>query len=302
MGTELKIGCSLKLLLTDSFTPLGLALEHELERESFNLLTPRSGALDWTSLAEVEDYLAQARPDLVINTLGWQDSPSEADMALLVAAATNLAAAAASINLPVIQFSSYRVFGGDNRSSHAEQDSTTPISTAGRSFLEAELALATLPKHIVLRLSWVLSSRGENLLTRLLAAALDTGSIPVSGRMRGAPTAVSDVARVAVALAKQISCGAENWGILHYCSGDACNQADFAEQVSHSLVQLDLLESSAEIRVLDSNSEAEPVSAVLSCERIRDAFGVQVRSWRPSLVPMIKQWLLEKGERRTEKG
>ncbi len=276
---------------------MGLALEHELERESFNLLTPRFDELDWKNLTQVEAYLCRVKPDIVINSLGWLDGPSEADMSLLVQAASNLASAVFPLNLPVIQFSSYRVFGGDNRSSHAEQDSTSPTSASGRAFLEAEQALAALPRHIVLRLSWVLSSRGENLLTRLLKQMLDAEPVSVNARMRGAPTAVSDVARVAVALAKQISCGAENWGIMHYCSGDACSQADFADQVSHSLVQLDVLEKSAEIRALEASPETEPVSAVLSCERIRDAFGVQVRSWRPSLVPMIKQWLHDRAER-----
>lgn len=289
-------------MLTDPCTPLGLAIEHELEREPFNLLAPRPDELDWNNLSQVEEYLGRIKPDIVLNTLGWKDSPSEADMNLLVRAATNLASAAVPLNLPVIQFSSYRVFGGDNRSSHAEQDSTTPTSSIGRSFLEAEQALATLPKHIVLRLSWVLSSRGDNLLTRLLNQMLDAEPVPVSARMRGAPTSVSDVGRVAVALAKQIGCGAENWGVLHYCSGDACSQAEFAEQVSHSLVQLDVLDKAAEIKAPETSSDAEPVSAGLSCERIRDAFGVQVRSWRPSLVPMIKQWLLEEGERRSGNG
>lgn len=275
---------------------MGLALEHELERESFNLALPRAGELDWNNPADVEQYLGRVRPDIVINSLGWRDRPSEADMQLLVRAAANLASAALPFNLPIIQFSSYRVFGGDNRSSHAEQDSPTPTSEAGRSFLKAEDALTALPKHIVLRLSWVLSSRGDNLLTRMLSQMLETAPVAVNARMRGAPTAISDVARVAVALAKQISCGAENWGIMHYCSGDACSQADFAEQVSHSLVQLDILEKTAEIKALEAHPEVEPVSAVLSCERIRDAFGVQARSWRPSLVPMIKQWLHDSSE------
>lgn len=281
---------------------MGLALEHELERESFNLLMPRPDELDWNNLTQVEDYLGRVKPDIVINTLGWQDSPSEADMRLLVQAASNLASASVSLNLAVIQFSSYRVFGGDNRSSHSEQDSTTPTSSTGFAFLEAERALARLPRHIVLRLSWVLSSRGDNLLTRLLNQMLNAGPVPVKSRVRGAPTAVSDVARVAVALAKQISCGAENWGVLHYCSGDACSQTEFAEQVSHSLVQLDVLDKAFQVKAPEASPDAEPVSAALNCERIRDAFGVQLRSWRPSLVPIIKQWLLDREEGKTMNG
>jgi dTDP-4-dehydrorhamnose reductase len=80
---------------------------------------------------------------------------------------------------------------------------------------------------------------------------------------------------------------------MHYCSSDACTEVEFAEQVIHMLRQQDLLKSDPELLVEDQLSDTEPVSAVLSCRRARDNFGVQARSWRPSLLPMIKQWIHE---------
>ncbi len=280
---------SAKLLLTTNRNAPGSALEHELERESFNLCLPEPDT-DWANPASVAQCLARHKPDVVINCLGWANRPDEAQRSLLTQAAENLAHHCGGT--PLIHLSSYRVFGGDNKSSHSERDPTGPNSEAGVAFLAAEQALASsLDKWLALRLSWVVSSYEDNLLTRLLSDLAESRPLRLNKRLRGAPTPLSDVARVVVAIVKQVTCGAENWGVLQYCSSDACNQAEFGRQLLATLQQQDLLSSEPEVDEVDEMDEGEPVSAVLSIRRCRDCFGVQPRSWRPSLLPMIKQWL-----------
>lgn len=283
----------MKLLLTDIDNPLGRALEHELEREPFGLITPAKDTLDWRDARAVARYIHSERPGLVINTLGWSDLPDAQACDLLPLAAANLASACQSGGTPVVQLSSYRVFGADNKSSHTERDEPAPQSEAGRAWLAAERALeASLEQRIILRLSWVVGAQGDNLLSRLLEQCFAGQPVMVNTRLRGAPTALSDVARVLVGIVKQVSCGAENWGVLHYCSSGACSQSEFAERVLEVLDQLGALpEPAPQLERLDSLPEGEPVSAVLSCRRVRDNFGVQARDWDPTLVAMVKQWL-----------
>jgi dTDP-4-dehydrorhamnose reductase len=283
---------SLKLLLTDAGNAIGSAIEHELEREAFNLFVPKPGELDWKKPASVSQYVRLLRPDIVINCAGWEDIPNPAQQAYMLNAARQIAAACAPAQVPLIHLSSYRVFGGDNKSIHSEKDIPEPNSDAGRAFLLAEQIIEqTLSKWICLRLSWVVGSYGENHLTRLLREILDKQGVAVSSRLRGAPTALSDAARVAVAMAKQITCGADNWGVMHYCTSDATSEAEFADQVLQVLQQQHALPDSIALEVVDQLPENEPVSAVLSARRVRDYFGIQARTWRPSLLPMIKQWL-----------
>lgn len=284
----------MKLLLTDSTNALGAALDHELEGESFSVVLSSPDALDWARPESVAECIQTLQPDVVINTLGWAVSPGPDQLDLLPKAAASLAAACRHGSIPLIHFSSYRVFGSDNKSRHSEKDEPIPNSDVGRCFLAAEQALAELPRHIVLRLSWVLGSDGDNQLTRLLDQLMTDEPVPVYTRLRGAPTAYSDAARVAVAMAKQVLCGAENWGVMHYCSSDACTHADLADQVIRSLQQLDLLAHTPNLERIEHVPETEPVSAVLSCQRARDGFGVQARSWRPSLMPLIKRWKRER--------
>lgn len=284
---------SIKLLLTDNRNALGRALEHELERESFNLLVPGEEVLDWQKPDAIVDYVRRNKPDLVINSRAWEDIPNEHQQAELPRVAAALANACAPTRVPLIQFSSYKVFGADNKSIHSEKDQPAPTSDIGRAFLAAEQALQGLEKHICLRLSWVVGSYGQNHLTRLLnglLAAPET-KVEVSERLRGAPTPLSDVARVAVALAKQVGCGAENWGVMHYCSGESSTEAEFAAQVVQTLQQLKVVGEGVGLSLTGLVPETEPISAVLICRRVRDYFGVQARPWRPSLLPMIRQWL-----------
>ena len=283
---------SFKLLLTDVISPLGRALEHELEREPFKLLMPAATELDWADAQSLQAYLQKHQPDLIINCRGWEEAFQRDGQTLLVSTARLLAQACAAQNIPLIHLSSYSVFGGDSKVTHSEKDAVAPLSDTGRAFVDAEQVIAELqPKHIILRLSWVIGAYGDNLLSRLLGAFLAGASVTVNRRLRGAPTALSDVARVAVAMSKQIHCGADSWGVMHYCSSDACTEDEFAEQLLQLLIQQQLLTAAPSIRLEDSAPADQPLSAILACRPARDYFGIQARSWRPSLLPLVKQWL-----------
>ena len=283
---------SFKLLLTDVISPLGRALEHELERESFKLLVPAVAELDWSDIRSLPAYLDKHQPDLVINCRGWDEAFHSGGQAALVSTARQLAQACINVQIPLIHLSSYSVFGGDGKGTHSEKDTPAPLTDIGRAFTEAEQVIVeSLPKHIILRLSWVIGAYGDNLLTRLLSAFLAGASVTVNRRLRGAPTALSDAARVAVAMAKQIQCGSENWSVMHYCSSDACTEEEFAEQLLQLLIQQQLLTAEPSISLIDNDPIDEPLSAILGCRRARDYFGIQARSWRPSLLPLVKQWL-----------
>lgn len=290
--TGIQSAMSFKLLLTDVISPLGKALEHELEREPFKLLAPTAAELDWSDAHSLQTYVHKHQPDLIVNCRGWEEAFHAGGQGALVIAARQLAGVCANAQIPLIHLSSYSVFGGDSKGTHSEKDAVAPLNDTGRAFAEAEQVIAELlPKHIILRLSWVIGAYGDNLLTRLLSSFLAGASVTVNRRLRGAPTALSDAARVAVAMSKQIFCGADNWGVMHYCSSDSCTEDEFAEQLLQLLIQQQLLTAEPSVSLVDSDPIDEPLSAILGCRRARDYFGIQARSWRPSLLPLVKQWL-----------
>lgn len=284
-----------KILITDAASALGRALEHELEREQCKLYSPDINELNWLDGAAVLEYIALLEPDIVINTFAWDETLTLEQQALFPRVAGNVALACAplagKLAVPLLHFSSYKVFAADSKSSHSEKDIPAPAGPVGQAFFAAEQAIEhSSAKAIILRLGWVIGSYGDNHLTRLLNSIQNQQAIHLNVRLRGAPTVLSDVARVAVALVKQIACGADNWGVMHYCSGDALNEAEFGEQLVQLLAQQQLLAQDANFTLLDQPAGDEPSSAVLGCRRIRDGFGVQARAWRPSLLPLVKQW------------
>lgn len=280
-----------KILITDLTSVLGRGLEHDLAREQYRLFSPSTDELHWEDAAAVASYIATLKPHIVINTLGWDYNPNAEQQILLPLVAANVALACAAVGSPLLHFSSYKVFGSDNKSSHSEKDIPSPISAIGQAFFAAEQAIEhSSIKAIILRLGWVIDSYGDNHLTRLLDNIQHQQPVGLNARLRGAPTLLSDVARVAVALVKQIANGADNWGVMHYCSGDALSEAEFAEHLVQLLAQHQLFTQDANFTLLDQPPVDEPISAVLGCRRIRDGFGIQARPWRPSLLPLVRLW------------
>lgn len=282
----------MKLLLTDNTAPLGAALAREFEREALALSAPDAHSLDWCRAAAVNEYIDELHPHLVVNTVGWSSGEGCALADGSAAAAENLACACRRLGIPMIQLSSYQVFGEANKSKHSERDQPAPSGAAGLALYGAEQAvLAQLERAIVLRTGWVIASDGDNLLTHLLAALVAGEPWSLSQRLRGAPTVATDVARVVVALVKQIGCGADCWGVYHYGCGDTCTQVEFAEQVLQVLEKLEYSGALPIIEAHDQVPQGQPLSAVLGSQRVRNDFGVQARTWRTSLVALVKQWL-----------
>lgn len=282
---------STKLLLTDTTSPLGQALLHELEREHVDLLAPSFEECNWTKREATNAYIRSFHPDIIINTFAFDRLDSPNGPSDFVSASMNLAAASGIADIPLVHVSSYGVFSGDSKNIHAEKDTPKPVDALGQVLAQAERQIAELaPRHICLRASWLIGPYGDNLLTRFLAGFFDGKPLRIQHQAKGAPTTYADFARVIVALTKQISCGSENWGVMHYCSPDACTQEEFFEQLMQLLIQHQLLQAEPRIEADDELPE-NYTSAVLSSKLVRDYFGVQGRSWRPSLMPMVKQWL-----------
>jgi len=286
---------SVKLLITDGDSGLGQMLSRAFEAESFDLHAVVEGELDWSSSNDFADLLDSYQPDFVINNAGWASDPTESEQAILLQAAEVVAEGCASAGVIPIHLSSYRVFGGDHKASYAEFDSPVPVTAAGRAYQQAEQFFSDkLEQWLCLRMAWVLGCWSGNTLTNLLDDLVSGEGRTVNTAYPGAPTTDHDIARILVTLIHQVSCGAENWGVFHYCSGDDCSQADFARAVASILEQDGVLKGRLEI-VDREPVEGEAASAVLSCRRIGDNFGVQARSWRQGLHTMIKLWLRENG-------
>ncbi len=285
-----------KILITDVSSPIGKAIFEACKASSHLVLTAEANSFQWEDHEALSAYLKDNDVAVVINTVGWLETPDVGHQLLLVSAAKSLAKAAAAANCVVIHLSSYRVFGGENKSSYDERDKPFPLGPAGRAFLEAERAFERdLERYICLRVSWVLDIIGESVFRRLLQdLVIDGPTLEVTHQRRGSPISTAEIGRVVLAMVNQILCGADNWGVFHLSSGDPCSSAEFAEAVADILAREGALKRDWCVESLSEEAlaiQGEPDSAALTVRRCRDNFGYQVRSWRQGLTGLVRRWL-----------
>ena len=121
--------------------------------------------------------LADLHADLVINAAAFTavdlaETQSELASAINHRGAEAIAAAAASLKMPVIQLSTDYVFDGTLDRPYVESDPVNPINTYGLSKLAGERAVAVAqPDHVILRTAWVYSPYGTNFVRTMLSLA-----------------------------------------------------------------------------------------------------------------------------------
>ena len=227
----------MKVLVLGKTGQIGHELCQLLDSNALQYTAPDRSELDICNPAQVQTYLTRHQPTIVINAAAYnnpvmaENEPSRC-FAVNRDAVAELANLCDRMNIPLIHASSYRVFNGEKQESYSEKDPTNPIGVLGTSRLQAEQQIRErCPQHIILRLSWVISDRRPNLLRRLAKQMLKNKEVYVTPDQLGCPTPASDVARVLVAMLKQINCGAEVWGTYHYCASEPVSESGFAEIV-----------------------------------------------------------------------
>lgn len=285
-----------RVLITQIDNPLGSVLKAEFDRGSFIELVTPSGEVDWADKDQVDGVFASLKPCLVINTCGWSDDGEKATVADTLKPCQILAGLCAEQNSVFIQLSSYRVFKGD-KSGFTELDAVEPRDSVGELYVQVEQSTALVPKHIILRLGWMIGWQGNNLLTKILAPLTAGIDAEIVSERRGSPVSHVDVGRVLNAIVKQVSSGSENWGVFHYSSADICTEEELARYILTRLG--DSADGQGQIKEV-SGSASEPLSAALGYKHLMDCFGIQPRTWKQGVIQEMALWRdnssLAKGE------
>ena len=189
----------------------------------------------------------------------------------------------------VLHLSSYGVFGRVRGKKIDEEAEPGPLSERGKDWLACEQILSGIDNASILRLGWQVDRSEDALLGRILRSLLDGRAVSLDDVSRGNPVTVSDLVRVSVAVTQQLASGGPKSGLYHYGSADTCTAMDFGREVVDRVRSLYGEDFAAELVTLEPGEEDR--SSVLSCERLRDVFGIQQRSWRQGLTRQVELWL-----------
>ena len=287
----------MKILLLDQDSQLGHA---------FGELLASHPDIEWSGvsaeqlLASAEDVVERIRsdrPNFVVNANSIELADSDSGLRKShVKKVRNLCRAAKTAGSGFIHISSAQVFNGSRGKVFFEMDRPKPKGRVSRRLVDLEQVVSReLDRHIVLRTGWLFGADGQGAFQRFLEMLESGEEITVDEAVEGAPTAAADVARVLLAIIRQLDCGAPCWGVYHYCSSDTADSRDFYETVMTMAVQYSNIESAhplPELPVAVTTSGLR--HPLLDCHAILNTFGIKQRPWRSAMTGTLKSWYQRK--------
>ena len=277
-----------RVLVTGSNGQLGRALQIEFPDAEF---TDR-GELDITS-PDLESSRAWQQYDTIINAAAYTavdkaETPEGMKIAweLNAKAVANLGKIATKYGLTFVHVSSDYVFDGKN-DNHLENEPFAPLGVYGQTKAAGDIAVSAVPKHYVVRTSWVIGG-GNNFVRTMKSLAEKDVKPSVVDDQIGRLTFTSDLAK----------------GIKHLVSTKApygtYNLTGDGESASWAEIAADVYESAGHSREdIHGISTSEyyngkegisprPLQSTLNLEKIKST-GFYPNDWRQSLKEYLNK-------------
>jgi dTDP-4-dehydrorhamnose reductase len=279
-----------KLLVLGAESQLGTALTRVLQGQGVEHAVLATDELDLLKQMDLLKKVSRCSPTQVIhvtssvNLVQAENDPDAANSfdVINTRGLSTLAEVCKHLNLPLLHHSSSYVFDGQKVHPYSETDETNPVCRYGQSKWYGERAIRdNLPSHVILRTDWMFSKeRNKYFRDHIEACRQHDGKIAVMGN-RLSPTPASDIARVLLAIAKQVDCAAEVWGTYHYCALQPMSQDHFVENFLNEAARYDA-ELAAAIKTLQITKLPVHLpyipNSALNCQRIFETFGIKQRS------------------------
>ena len=241
--------------------------------------------------------IARESPDVVVNAAAYTavdraESEEQRAHSINAERAEAIAAAAAGLDLPIIQMSSDYVFSGDKDGAYTEEDAPDPRNAFGRSKLAGEQRVAAAnPRHVILRTSWIYGEAGRNFAARMIELAKVEDEIRVVDDQYGAPTLADDIAdailKVAANLLEQR--GEHLHGIYHMTADGRTNWYGFAQAIFAASARLG--GPVARVRPIRSAEyptiAARPRNSCLDCSLLAKVHGISLKPWEEGIEPTV---------------
>ncbi len=221
LGATGQLGRELQLAVEHGLAS-GLARQwHFIDRHSVDLSDP----------VQIRQLLDDVRPGLIVNAAAYtavDRAEAEPDLArrVNVDAVTELARHAGHRAAVLVHFSTDYVFDGRLDRPYRETDVPHPQSAYGHTKWLGEQAVQGLvPRHLLIRTSWVFGRQGGNFLKTMLRLAQERDELKVVADQWGTPTSARMLAAQSLRMC-QLAVQAESrglapgWGLYHLtCAG-----------------------------------------------------------------------------------
>lgn len=247
--------------------------------------------LNITDAAALQAAFGSLRPDLVINCAAYTavdraESEPERAFAVNAAGAGLVAQACAHHDAALIHLSTDYVFDGSKPAPYQEDDAVAPLGVYGRSKAEGEARVrATLPRHLILRLSWIFSDSHPSFFGTMLRLGAERPELRVVNDQIGGPSFAGHVAAAIAGMAAPVLAGEDIRGTYHYADTPDVNWHDFAAAIFAAAARHGL--KVPKLTAIPSSDyplpAKRPANSRFDCSKFTAAFGLPRADWRAAV-------------------
>ena len=255
--------------------------------------------IDLTSGDSIRQWVRGARPNVVINAAAYtavDKAETETDRAMSIngIAPGILAEEAKKSGALLVHYSTDYVFDGSKTTPYVEEDSTNPLGAYGRSKLAGDEGVrAAGGAHLIFRLCWVYGGRGQNFMLTMMRLARERETLRVVSDQVGCPTWSRMIAdTTSLALKHCLAAGdfGSFTGTYHLASSGVTSWHGFAQAIV-GLMPADG-KKCRQVEAIPTSAyplpAKRPAYSVLSCEKLKRTFGLQLPEWQESLAQVLE--------------
>ena len=291
---------SIKLLLTGASGQIGCEVVELATKLKFELYSYTHQQFNISCRDEVKRIIMQVKPDYMINAAAFTavdraETEKEAVFAVNASGVRYLAEIASQFDIPLLHMSTDYVFDGSKKTPYVEEDIPNPLSVYGQSKLAGETFIRQiLPKHVILRVSWVFGRYGNNFVKAILRKAKEKPELRIVCDQLGGPTYATDIAKALLSMVSAFQQGSQAWGTYHYSGLPMTSWYQFAEQIVVKAKQLHPLITKTIFPIPAAEyplPAIRPYNSCLLSNKIEQVFNIRSECWQDRLTEVIKYLL-----------
>lgn len=255
---------------------------------------------DFNHLGALAETVQRVKPDVIVNAAAHTavdraESEPELARTLNALAPGVLAEQATALGAWLVHYSTDYVFDGSGTAPWRETDATGPLSVYGRTKLEGEQLVASHPRHLIFRTSWVYGARGGNFAKTMLRLAAERDTLTVIDDQFGAPTSAELLADVTAHALRSALQRPELAGLYHCAAAGETTWCGYARNVLAQAQALGWTLKAGPQQVAPTTTAnyptpaRRPLNSRLDTARLQSAFDLVLPPWQQGVARMLTE-------------